>query len=107
MARVRRPEPVEPEQPQGPVMPLDVVFNFGSDDSRPEFHESRVEWLREHGIDPDDRTAVRAVVAASQRAHGVVDALSRARVMAQGKARRTRQADGPGAKQMEKRSSST
>lgn len=73
---------------EGPVMPLDVVFNFGSDDSRPEFHEVRVEWLREHGIDPDDRTAVQVVVTASQRAHGAVDALSRARVMAQGKARR-------------------
>ncbi len=66
------------------VLPFELTFNTAG---RPweDFYRDRAEWLTEHGVDPDDRAAVAAVDRESRRAYGVVDSLSRARVMAQGK----------------------
>ena len=91
MARRREPlAPVEPDEARGPILPFDLTFHFGSYDDAYEHHLARVTWLREHGIDTDDRAAVAAVERESRRAYGVVDSLSRARVMAEGRAAHVR-----------------
>ncbi len=85
MARLRDSTPVEPEQPGGPVLPFELTFHFGSYDDAYEHHLARVAWLREHGVDTDDRAAVAAVERQSRLAYGAVDSLSRARIMAEGR----------------------
>ena len=87
MAR-RKAVAVEQETP-GPVLPFELTFHFGSYDDAYEHHTARVAWLREHGVDTDDRAAVAAVERQSRLAYGVVDSLSRARIMAAGRAARS------------------
>lgn len=81
MARRRQAPPAVVHQ-ASVVLPFELAFNCSG---RPwdERHRDRDEWLREHGVVVDDRAAVAAVVAASRRAYGATDALSRARVMAE------------------------
>ncbi len=69
---MRRPQrqPEAPTEVTGPVMPLRTLLGR---------FEDRYAWLRAHGIDPQDRAAVREVEAASHRAHGTDSALNRAR----------------------------
>ncbi len=86
MARRRESTPVEPDEPGGPVLPFELTFHFGSYDRAYEHHQARDRWLHEHGVDTDDRAAVAAVERQSRLAYGAVDSLSRARIMAEGRA---------------------
>jgi len=86
VARRKDSTPVEPDDPRGPVLPFELAFNLGSDEAWGEFYEARGMWLREHGIDIVDRAAVAEVLRASRRVYGAVDSLSRARIMAEGRA---------------------
>lgn len=83
MAR-RRQAPVVAQETPGPVLPFELTFNCSAR-LWEDFHANRAEWLREHGVDVDDRAAVSGVLDASRRAYGVTDSLSRARVMAEGR----------------------
>jgi len=89
VARRRDSTPVEPDQARGPVLPFELTFHFGSHDRAFEHHQARDQWLREHGVDTDDRAAVAAVERQSRLAYGAVDSLSRARIMAAGRAARS------------------
>ena len=86
MARRRESTPVEPDDPRSPVLPFELTFHFGSYDDAHEHYLARVAWLREHGVDTDDWAAVAAVERQSRLAYGAVDSLSRARIMAEGRA---------------------
>ena len=86
MARRRAAVEAEPEQVAGVILPLDLTFHFGSSDRAYEHHQARDRWLHEHGVDTDDRAAVAAVERQSRLAYGAVDSLSRARIMAEGRA---------------------
>lgn len=72
---VRRRPPVVAVEATGAavVLPAELTYQrMGSWDSSAEFHAARREWLRAHGIDPADQSAVMSVLRASQRAHAVV-----------------------------------
>ena len=86
MARRRDSTPVEPNDPRGPVLPFELTFHFGPYDRAFDHHQARDRWLHEHGVDIADRAAVAEVLRASRRAYGAVDSLSRARIMAEGRA---------------------
>lgn len=84
MARRRTPTP--PPAEAGVILPKHLVERIpytsreNAEAARDQRRE-RDQWLREHGVDVGDFRAVRAILTASELAHGLFasDALSRAR----------------------------
>ncbi len=70
MARRRPPEPAQPCNGDGLMMPAALAIFRPEDWSSPRDHyAAQREWLRGHGIDDGDWSAVHPILCASKRAH--------------------------------------